>query len=83
MGSDSDGDDYNTRPLLVYLQSRLQHSPNAKHTLLVVVEDEDNRRLRHVDARDRRKRGGRQPSSREVHTACFPLPHLQSFICVR
>ena len=36
---------------------QLQHSPNAKHTLLVVVEDEDSRLQGHVvvDARDRER----------------------------
>ena len=48
------------------------------------VEDEDSRRLRPVvvDARDRRKRGGKQPSSRAAQTACFRSPHLQRSICV-
>ena len=48
------------RALPLSPQSRLQHSPNAKYALLVVVEDEDSRRLRHVDAWDQRERGGRQ-----------------------
>ena len=50
------------------------------HTLLVLVEDEDSRRLRHaaVIARDRGDRGAIQPSSREAHTTCFPSPHLQT-----
>ena len=64
---------------------RLHHSANTRRTLLLVcVEDEESRRLRHVvvDARDRRERGGRQPPSHEAHTACFFSPRLQSFICV-
>ena len=87
MGSDSDGVDYESLaiPLAVAI---LHHSSNTRHTLLLVfVDDEDSRRLRHVavDARDRREPGGRQSSSRKPHTACFfPSPHLQSlsFICV-
>ena len=76
-----------TRALPLSSQSRSQHSPNTRDTpyclLLVFVEGEDSRHLRHVvDTRDRREIGGRQPSSREAPTACFPSPHLQSFICV-
>ena len=38
-----------TRALPLSSQSRLHHSPSARHTLLLVfVEDEDSRRLRHV-----------------------------------
>ena len=73
MGSDSDGE---YESLALSSQSRLQHSPNTRHTPLIVVEDEDSRRLRHVvvDARDRRERGPRQPSCREAPTALFPRP---------
>ena len=59
------------------------HSPRSRdctirqaldiHYYHSYLSDEDSRRLRHVlaDARDRRGRGERQPSSREVHTAYF------------
>ena len=83
MGSDSDdGDDYESPATLLAVV--IAHSPNARHTLLVLVESEESRRLRHVvvDARDRLERGGRQPSLLEAHTAWFPSPHLQSLICV-
>ena len=80
--SDSDGD---YRSLATLLSVAI--TAFAKHNYtrpLVVVEDEDSRRLRHVlDARYRQERGARQPFSRQAHTACFPSPHLQSFVCVR
>ena len=59
MGSGSDGDDYES--LAILLAIAMTHLPNTRHTLLVLAEDEDGRRLRHVvvDARDRRERGGR------------------------
>ena len=85
MGSDSDGDDY--EGLVTLVAGRSRHCSIRQiqtHTLLLVfVEDEDSRHLRHVvDARDRWERAGRQSSSREAHTACFPSHHLQCFICV-
>ena len=82
MGSDSDGDDYESPATL--LAVAIAHSPNTRCTLLVLVEGEDSRRLRHlvVDARDRLGQGERQPSLLEAHTAWFPPPHLQSLLCV-
>ena len=82
MGSDSDGYDYESlTTLLAVSRDCLTRQTQETH---VLVEDEDSPRLRHVvvDARDRRERGGRHPSSREAHTACFPSPYLKSFICV-
>ena len=81
-GSESDGDDYEgpaTLPAVAIAQS-----PNTRHTLLVLGEGEDSRRLRHVvvDARDRFERGGRHPSLLEAHMVWFPASHLQSLICV-
>ena len=83
MGSENYGDDYESLATLVAVV--LAAFAKHRHTLLLLafVEDEDSRRLRHVvDARDRRERGGRQPSSSEAHTECFSSPHLQSFICM-
>ena len=77
MRSDSEGDDYGSLATLVAVAI----APLAKHRhtlvlLPVVAKDEDSRHLRHavVDARDRQERGGRQPSSREAHMACFLRP---------
>ena len=81
MRSDIDGDDCESLALdAVAIAAFTIHKLTL---LLVFVEDEDSRRLRHaVDARDRRERAGSQPSSREAHAACCPSPYLQSFICV-
>ena len=86
MVSDRDGDDYESLATLVAVA--IAAFDKHRHTqvlLIVFVKDEDSRHLRHVvvDARNRRERGGRQPSSREAHTGCFPSPYLQSFVCVR
>ena len=87
MGSGGDGDDYQSPATL--LAVAIARSPNARqnarHTLLVLVEGEDSRRLRHVvvDARGRLERGGRQPFLLEAHTAWFPSPRLQRLICAR
>ena len=83
MGSNTDGDDYESLAALVAVAIAVFAKHRDTLLLLVFVEDEDSRRLRHVvDARDRRERGAGQPSGCEAHTECFPSPHLQSFICM-
>ena len=84
MALDSDGDDYENLASLLAVAMAAFAKYKAHYLLLVLVEGKDSRRLRHivVDARDRRERGGKQPSSREAHTARFSSPHLQSSICV-
>ena len=72
-----------TKALLLSLQMRLQHSPNTRRTLHELVEDEDSRRLRHVDARDRRERAGNNHPRVKRTRRGFPLPtYKESFICV-
>ena len=91
MGSDSDGDDYESLATL----AAVAIAPLAKHRdtlllllllqVLVFVEDEDSRRLRHVvvDALDRGERGGRQPSSREAHDVFSLAPPTKLHLRVR
>ena len=88
MGSDSDGDDYESLAALLAV-SRLHHSPNTRHTLLLRARICRGRGqpatvcdIYVVDARNRRERGEKQPSSREAHIPCFPSAHLQSLTCV-
>ena len=70
-GSDSDGD---YESLATFLAVVIAAFANRKTHSTRIVEEEDSRRLRHVvvGARDRRERGGRQPSPLQAHTACFP-----------
>ena len=80
MGSYGDGDDYDSLAPLLAVSSDC----SIHHTHTLVFEDEDSRRLGHVivDAQDRRERGRRQPSAREVHTTCVASTYLQTFTCV-
>ena len=78
-----------TRALPLSSQSRLHHSPNTRHTLLLRARICRGRGqpatvcdIYVVDARNRRERGEKQPSSREAHIPCFPSAHLQSLTCV-
>ena len=68
------------RALPVYSQSVATAVAFAKHTILTTGcrrgRGQPPSAADIVDARDRRRRGGRQPSSREAHTACFLSPHL-------
>ena len=66
MGSDSDGDDYES--LANLLAVAMAAFASTRNTILVLVEDEDNRRLRHVGARDRRERRKKQPSLQRGRT---------------
>ena len=70
---------------LSLLAVAIAHSPNTRHTLLILVEGEESRRPRYVvvDAQYRLERGGRQPSLLEAHTAWFPSssPTKPSSVC--
>ena len=81
MGSDSYADNYESlATLLAVAIAVFAEVSNAKYKLRPVAEDEDSRRLKHLDVvhvRDRRERGRRQHSSGEAHTACSPLPLLR------
>ena len=79
MRSDSNGDDYESLATLARVSRDCSIRQTQRHTmklLLVSVEDEDSRRLRHVvvDARDRRERGGKQPSREARTRRVFPRP---------
>ena len=88
IGSDSGGDDYeNLATLLaIAIAAFAMHKTQTTITpLLVVVKNEDSRRLGHVvvDARDRLERGGRHPSSSEAHVAFSLAPHTKVHLRVR